>query len=106
MKKDFAALPEGPADKFNLMEPAALTHNQVTLVDKDTRSVAWSLGFPIALKRGDPDFAALLVAQSWLGQHRESSGELYNQRMPRIARPQLQGRLRVHRVFSERHVSV
>ena len=32
------------------------------------------LGFPIDLRRGDPDFAALLVAQSWLGQHRESGG--------------------------------
>jgi len=78
VKKDLAALPEGTADTFALPQPAALTHNQATLVEKDTRSVAWSLGFPIALKRGDPDFAALLVAQSWLGQHRESGGELYN----------------------------
>jgi zinc protease len=73
-----SALPEGPADKFNLPKPADLAHNRVTLIEKDTRSVAWSLGFPIAVKRGDPDFAALLVAQSWLGQHRESGGELYN----------------------------
>jgi zinc protease len=78
VKKDFAALPEGPADTFNLPQPAAPAHNQVTLIEKDTRSVAWSFGFPIALKRGDPDFAALLVAQSWLGQHRDSSGHLYN----------------------------
>lgn len=78
VKKDLMALPEGPADTFALPQPAALPHTQVTLVEKDTRSVAWSLGFPIALKRGDPDFAALLVAQSWLGQHRESGGELYN----------------------------
>jgi zinc protease len=28
------------------------------------------------VKRGDPDYAALLVAQSWLGQHR-SGGQLY-----------------------------
>ena len=78
VKKDFAALPAGPADHFDLPQPSALTHNQATLIEKDTRSVAWSLGFPINLKRGDPDFAALLVAQSWLGQHRLSGGRLYN----------------------------
>lgn len=78
VKKDLSALPAGPADAFNLPQPPTLTHNRATLVEKDTRSVAWSLGFPIALKRGDPDFAALLVAQSWLGQHRESGGRLYN----------------------------
>ncbi len=75
VKKDLAALPEGPADTFALPQVAAPARNKVTLVEKDTRSVAWSLGFPIALKRGDADFAALLVAQSWLGQHRESGGE-------------------------------
>ena len=78
VKKDFAALPAGPADHLELSQPTTLTHNQATLIEKDTRSVAWSIGFPIAVKRGDPDFPALLVAQSWFGQHRESGGELYN----------------------------
>ncbi len=77
VKKDFAALPAGPADRFDLPQPAALNHNQATLIEKDTRSVAWSLGFPIQIKRGDADFPALLLAQSWLGQHRESGGRLY-----------------------------
>jgi len=77
VKKDFAALPAGPADHLELPQPTTLTHNQATLIEKDTRSVAWSIGFPIAVKRGDPDFPALLVAQSWFGQHRESGGELY-----------------------------
>jgi zinc protease len=78
VKKDFAALRAGTADRFELPKPAVLTHNQATLIEKDTRSVAWSLGYPIDLKRGDPDFVAMLVAQSWLGQHRDSSGRLYN----------------------------
>ncbi len=78
VKRDFAALPEGPADRYDeLPPPAKITHNQATLVRKDTRSVAWSLGYPIDVKRGDPDFPALLVMQSWLGQHRESGGRLY-----------------------------
>ena len=78
VKRDFAALPAGEADGFSLAEPAKIDRNHATLIDKDTRSVAWSLGFPIDVKRGDPDFAALLVTQSWFGQHRLSSGRLYN----------------------------
>jgi zinc protease len=78
VKHDFEALPEQPADRFDeLQPPARITHSRVTLVEKDTRSVAWSLGFPIDVKRGDPDFPALLLMTSWLGQHRESGGRLF-----------------------------
>jgi zinc protease len=78
VKRDFAALPAGPQDRFDEMpQPAKIAHNRVTLVEKDTRSVAWSLGFPIDVRRGDPDFPALLLMQSWLGQHRESGGRLF-----------------------------
>jgi len=78
VKKDFAALPAGSGDDFTqIPAPAAVTHNRLTLIQKDTRSVAWSLGYPIDVKRGDPDFPALLVMASWLGQHRESGGRLY-----------------------------
>jgi zinc protease len=78
VKKDFAVLPAGEPDKVSLEEPAKIDRNHATLIDKDTRSVAWSLGFPIDVKRGDPDFAALLVMQAWFGQHRLSSGRLFN----------------------------
>ncbi len=79
VKRDFAALPAGTADRFDaLPAPACISHSRVTLVEKDTRSVAWSLGYPIDVKRGDPDYPALLLATSWLGQHRESGGRLYN----------------------------
>ncbi|MDP9172115.1 MAG: insulinase family protein, partial [Acidobacteriota bacterium] len=70
VKKDFADLPAGKPNEFAFPPPEKLSHNQVTLIQKDTRSVAWSLGFPIDVKRGDPDYPALLVMQSWLGQHR------------------------------------
>ena len=77
VKRDFSALPEGPKDRFDLPAPAPIEHNRATLIEKDTRSVAWSFGFPIDVKRGDPDFAALSVMQSWLGQHR-SENRLYD----------------------------
>ncbi len=70
MKKDFAALPAGSADKPDLKTPEPIRHTQVTLIEKETRSVAWSFGYPIDVTRGAPDFPALLLAQSWLGQHR------------------------------------
>jgi zinc protease len=77
VRGDFAALPAGTPDRVDFPPPAVINHNQVTLIQKDTRSVAWSLGFPIDVKRGDPDFPALLVMQSWLGQHR-SDCELFH----------------------------
>jgi zinc protease len=81
VKRDFAVLPASgaPPPTINVeFLPERITSNRVTLVQKDTRSVAWSLGFPIDVKRGDPDFPALLLMSSWLGQHRDSGGRLYN----------------------------
>jgi zinc protease len=77
VRRDFGALPEGTPDRFEAAAPAPLTHNQATLIQKDTRSVAWSLGYPIDVRRGNPDYPALLVVQSWLGQHRSAS-RLFN----------------------------
>jgi zinc protease len=41
--------------------------------------VAMSIGFPISCSRQNPDYAALLVASSYLGQHRMSGGVLYDE---------------------------
>jgi zinc protease len=77
VKKDFEALPKGaPAPR--LMPPPRTTGSpQAVLIDKQTRSTAFSLGTPLDVKRGDPDFPALLVAQSYFGQHRVSGGRLF-----------------------------
>jgi len=48
------------------------------IVDKDTRSVAISFGYPIEITRPAQDYAALLLISSYLGQHRMSNGVLYN----------------------------
>ena len=81
MKADFARLPVEPGLGPVAIGPRPVsTGNRVLLIEKDTRSVAFSLGFPIDVKRGDPDFPALLVVQSYFGQHRMSGGHLY-QRM-------------------------
>lgn len=51
---------------------------EVELVEKDTRATAISLGQPIAVRRGDPDFVALWLARAWLGEHRSSMSHLYD----------------------------
>jgi zinc protease len=72
-----ATLPEGPAVPVPAVEPRHLSGLEVDILEKDTRATAISLGFPIAVKRGDPDFPALYLARTWLGEHRASSGRLY-----------------------------
>ncbi len=50
---------------------------EVTIVDKETRATAISFGYPIPVKRGHPDFAALYLARTWFGEHRSSISHLY-----------------------------
>jgi zinc protease len=78
VKKDFARLPKKASGRMKWTEPKPVQGIRVTMIEKDTRSVAYSMGFPIEVKRGHPDFPALLVAQSYFGQHRMSGGRLYN----------------------------
>jgi zinc protease len=77
VKQDFEKLPRGEEEASKLPEPAPIPGMKMVLVEKDTRSVAYSLGFPIEVTRGHPDYPALLVAQSYCGQHRMSGGRLY-----------------------------
>jgi zinc protease len=83
MKKDFSALPLGKPSTVKLPPPAAIAETRLTIVQKKTRSVAYSLGFPIEVTRNHPDYPALLVANTWFGPHRSSGGNLY-QRMREI----------------------
>ena len=78
IESDFAKLPKGTVAPVKLPEPKVPEGIRVAMVEKQTRSVAYSIGFPIGVKRGDPDYPALLLAQSYFGQHRNSSGRLSN----------------------------
>ncbi len=77
VKKDFGTLPATDSAPPLAIHPPAIEHTRATIVEKNTRSVAYSFGFPIDVKRGDPDYPALLVMQSYFGQHRESGGRLF-----------------------------
>jgi zinc protease len=49
-----------------------------TIIEKETPAVAVSFGWPIAVNRTHPDWAALWLARSWFGEHRNANGQLYN----------------------------
>jgi len=77
IKKDFAALPVKDETPIPAIKPEPIDHTRAVIVEKNTRSVAYSFGFPIDVKRGDPDYPALLLMQSYLGPHRMSGGRLF-----------------------------
>jgi zinc protease len=79
MKKDFKRLPQGAGFHPRNKAPANIDGNRAIIVDKDTRSVAISIGFPILTTRSTVDYPAMLLAASYLGQHRMSGGVLYDQ---------------------------
>ena len=78
VQKDFAKLPKGAATPLKVPPPPPTKATQMLLVEKPTRSVAFSIGHAIPVRRGDPDFPALLVAQSYFGYHRNSWGRLFD----------------------------
>jgi len=83
LKSDLGALPAGDRKPETVATLPAITGKQpkgleLTIVQKETIATAISLGYPIPLTREDPDFAALNMARAWLGEHRSSSGQLYN----------------------------
>jgi zinc protease len=81
MKKDFETLPAAASPEPNVTAipaPLPVEKSRIVIVDKDTRSVAFSIGYPILATRTRPEYAALLLVSSYLGQHRMSSGVLYN----------------------------
>jgi zinc protease len=52
---------------------------RVEIISKpDALGSAVYTGFPIQTTRANDDFAALMVANSWLGEHRKSYGRLYD----------------------------
>jgi len=77
VEADFAKLPEGVADKKRFDAPKLPAGTHIDIITRDTRSTAISFGFPIAVNRSSPDWAALALVASWFGQHRSSNSYLY-----------------------------
>jgi zinc protease len=84
MKSDLSSLGGGLAS--TAMAPTSVTTGapaqpsglNVEIISKDNAlGSAIFMGFPLSITRRDDDFAALMVANSWLGEHRKSYSHLY-----------------------------
>ncbi len=72
------SLPQGPTPQGTPAPvPAEFEGRHVLLVSKPDADASISFGFPIEVRRGEREFYALWVANSWLGEHRNSSSHLY-----------------------------
>ena len=71
------ALPAGAPAATPASVPAPLHGRQVVLVSKPGANASISFGAPIDVHRGQREFYALWLANSWLGEHRNSSSHLY-----------------------------
>ncbi len=70
-------LPAGTELATPAILPPAIAGRQVLLIDKPGADASISFGFPIEASRGERDFYALWIVNSWLGEHRNSSSHLY-----------------------------
>ncbi|MFO0985456.1 MAG: pitrilysin family protein [Planctomycetota bacterium] len=71
-----ASLPAGTTPRVELEAPPLPSGLEVELIEKPCIATAVSIGFPIDVTRADHDFFALMVANSYFGEHRTFNGVL------------------------------
>ena len=74
---DFSKLPDAKPEPVALPTPQSPQKLDIRIIEKDTRGTHIALGFPIHVNRSSPDWPALKLAQSYLGQHRSGKGRLF-----------------------------
>ena len=77
VRRDFDALPEGEVAPVAAPHPKMTDGVKVLIVEKQTDATAISMGFPIPLLRSDSDYVAMMLVNSWFGEHRNSFSHLY-----------------------------
>jgi zinc protease len=78
LQKDLAALPAGKRERTPLPPAPKVAGRNFTLIDKETASVGIHFGYPLPITRADADYYPLMVANSFLGEHRTFHGRLMN----------------------------
>ena len=78
MKAAVKRLPAGATTAAPSISPTTTADRSAVLIDKPGADASISFGFPIDVHRGDKDFYALWVANSWLGEHRNQSSHLFH----------------------------
>jgi zinc protease len=71
-------LPAGSPDERPPIDAAPIEGRSAVFVDKPGADASISFGFPLDVRRGERDFYALWIANSWLGEHRNQSSHLFN----------------------------
>lgn len=83
LQKDLAALPAGSkgpqAGRMNLPPLPKVQGRNFTLLQKETASVGINFGYTLPVTRADADYFPLMVANSYLGEHRTFHGRLMQQ---------------------------
>lgn len=74
---DLSGLPNGEKTTAPPINAPELKGYNVVIVEKNASATAISMGYPINLVRGSKEWYALSIANSWLGEHRNSSSHLY-----------------------------
>lgn len=74
---DLQKLSDGAENISKRITPKPIEGLNVTIVNKKSNATAISIGFPIDILRGTKEWYALAVANSYFGEHRNSSSHLY-----------------------------
>lgn len=75
----FEELPAGEPRLASIPSVQKPAQHQVLIVEKPGKAVAISMGFAHDAFRGHPDFSALALVQSYLGEHRQFHGVLMSE---------------------------
>ncbi len=79
LQRDLAALPMGTAAKSALPALPKTQGRNFVLLNKSTASVGINFGYTLPITRADADYFPLMVANSFLGEHRTFHGRLMQQ---------------------------
>jgi len=74
---DLQKISDGKENKTAVPLTKQINGLNVTIVNKNANATAISMGFPIDVLRGSKDWYALAIANSYFGEHRNSSSHLY-----------------------------
>ncbi len=78
LKQALAKLPAGAGLPATTVPVGHKAHGlEVEIIEKNTRATAISFGLPLTVTRSHPDFPALWLAKTFLGEHRASNAYLY-----------------------------
>jgi zinc protease len=76
-KTAVGTLPAGTRPGPPAIEPEAVAGRSVLLIAKPGADSSITFGFPVDVHRGERDFYALWIANSWLGEHRNQASHLF-----------------------------